>query len=200
MSRFEEVVNEAIGEVVLGEATFKAETLAEHIAQLVTRAPGRPPRRGDGRGPLPGAQAGAGLRDPRRRSSTRCTAVPICSERGTRRLIGVTAQGMTACPCAQELVAAGARRAPRARTATTPRRSSGSWRPFRSRPTTSAASARCTSAARAATIELDAAVLLEIVEHSMSSEIYELMKRSDEATSSRRPTAARASSRTVCAR
>ena len=35
MSRFEEVVNEAIGEVVLGESTFKAETLAEHIAQLV---------------------------------------------------------------------------------------------------------------------------------------------------------------------
>ncbi|HEY2140567.1 MAG TPA: GTP cyclohydrolase, FolE2/MptA family, partial [Solirubrobacteraceae bacterium] len=35
MSRFEEVVNEAIGQVVLGEATFKAETLAEHIAQLV---------------------------------------------------------------------------------------------------------------------------------------------------------------------
>src|SRR3982074_2743580 len=35
MSRFEEVVNDAIGEVVLGEATFKVETLAEHIAQLV---------------------------------------------------------------------------------------------------------------------------------------------------------------------
>ena len=35
MSRFEEVVNEAIGEVVLGEQTFRAETLAEHIAQLV---------------------------------------------------------------------------------------------------------------------------------------------------------------------
>src|SRR5579871_4854835 len=35
MSRFEEVVNEAIGQVVLGESTFKAETLAEHIAQLV---------------------------------------------------------------------------------------------------------------------------------------------------------------------
>src|SRR5207244_4286471 len=35
MSRFEEVVNEAIGEVVLGESTFKVETLAEHIAQLV---------------------------------------------------------------------------------------------------------------------------------------------------------------------
>src|ERR1700727_3848766 len=35
MSRFEEVINEAIGEVVLGESTFKVETLAEHIAQLV---------------------------------------------------------------------------------------------------------------------------------------------------------------------
>src|SRR5256884_9046090 len=35
MSRFEEVVNEAIGQVVIGESSFKAETLAEHIAQLV---------------------------------------------------------------------------------------------------------------------------------------------------------------------
>src|SRR5436190_18604386 len=35
MSRFEEVVNDAIGEVVLGDSTFKAENLAEHIAQLV---------------------------------------------------------------------------------------------------------------------------------------------------------------------
>ena len=35
MSRFEEVVNEAIGEVVLGEAAFRAETLAQHIAENV---------------------------------------------------------------------------------------------------------------------------------------------------------------------
>src|SRR5919201_2955001 len=34
MSRFEEVVGEAIDEVVLGEA-FKAETLAAHIAQRI---------------------------------------------------------------------------------------------------------------------------------------------------------------------
>ena len=34
MSRFEEVVNEAIDEVILSEA-FKAETLAEHIAERV---------------------------------------------------------------------------------------------------------------------------------------------------------------------
>src|SRR5215212_7352056 len=35
MSRFEEVVNEAIGEVILGESSFRAETLAQHIAEKV---------------------------------------------------------------------------------------------------------------------------------------------------------------------
>src|ERR671924_1184760 len=35
MSRFEEVVNDAIGEVILGEAAFRAETLALHIAEKV---------------------------------------------------------------------------------------------------------------------------------------------------------------------
>src|SRR6476619_1423684 len=35
MSRFEEVVNDAIGEVVLGESAFRAETLAAHIAEKV---------------------------------------------------------------------------------------------------------------------------------------------------------------------
>ena len=37
MSRFEEVVNEAIDDVILGEA-FKAETLATHIAERVRDA------------------------------------------------------------------------------------------------------------------------------------------------------------------
>src|SRR6201995_5640066 len=40
MSRFEEVVNEAIGEVVLSEAPFRAETLARHIAELVRERQG----------------------------------------------------------------------------------------------------------------------------------------------------------------
>ena len=45
MSRFEEVVNEAIGEVVLGEARFRAETLAQHIAELVRDRQGARARR-----------------------------------------------------------------------------------------------------------------------------------------------------------
>src|SRR5437660_12836232 len=35
MSRVEEVINDAIGEVVLNEAALKVETLAEHIAARV---------------------------------------------------------------------------------------------------------------------------------------------------------------------
>src|SRR3954463_14772416 len=35
MSRFEEVVNDAIGEVILGESAFRAETLAQRIAERV---------------------------------------------------------------------------------------------------------------------------------------------------------------------
>jgi len=180
MSRFEEVVNEAILQVVLGEATFKAETLAEHIAQLVrTRQRAR------------AAEVGVHARFPEHKPAPvsgihtqelyTMHGYAVCSQRGTRRLIGVTAQGMTACPCAQELVAAGARRALAAEgfgaeqieriiaavpVATHNQRGLGTL--YVGCPE------RCT-------LEIDAARLLEIVESSMSSEIYELMKRSDEA-------------------
>ena len=40
MSRFDEVVNEAIGQVVLSESPFRAETLAKHIAELVRERQG----------------------------------------------------------------------------------------------------------------------------------------------------------------
>src|SRR6201997_2228062 len=104
MSRFEEVINEAIGEVVLGESTFKAETLAEHIAQLVrTRQHARR------------AEVNVEARFPEHKPAPvsgietqelyTLHGSAITSELGTRRLTGVTAQGITACPCAQELVA-----------------------------------------------------------------------------------------------
>src|SRR5687768_5972969 len=40
MSRFEEVVNEAVGEVVLGESAFRAEHLAQRIAETVRERQG----------------------------------------------------------------------------------------------------------------------------------------------------------------
>jgi GTP cyclohydrolase IV len=180
MSRFEEVVNEVIGEVVLGGSSFKVETLAERIAELVrerqrarraevtveARFPEHKPA------PVSGVQT---------QELYTLHGGAVASELGTRRLIGVTAQGMTACPCAQELITATARER-------LDREGFGSDEIERILEAVPVATHNqrglgtlyigCTEVCED---EIDAAALLEIVEQSMSSEIYELMKRSDEA-------------------
>jgi GTP cyclohydrolase I/GTP cyclohydrolase-4 len=180
MSRFDEVVNEAINYVVLSESTLKVETLAEHIAQLVrTRQNARR------------AEVNVEARFPEHKPAPvsgiqtqelyTLHGSAICTELGTRRLVGVTAQGMTACPCAQELITASARE----------RLDADGFDPDQIARILDAVPVAthnqrglgtlhigCTEACND---EIDATRLLEIVEHSMSSEIYELMKRSDEA-------------------
>jgi len=180
MSRFEEGVNDAIGEVVLGEATFKVETLAEQIANLVRTRQGA--RR---------AEVNVEARFPEHKPAP-VSGIPtqeiytlhgsaICTDAGTRRLIGVTAQGMTACPCAQELVAASSRE----RLEEQGFDSETIDRIFEAVPVAThnqrglgTLYIGCTELCED---EIDATTLLGIVEQSMSSEIYELMKRSDEA-------------------
>src|SRR3954463_3040860 len=103
MSRFEEVVNDVIGEVVLGESGLRAEQLAEHIAQEV-RA----------RQDALRAEVTIAARYPEHKPAPvsgittqeifTLFGSAVASQRGTRRLVGVAAQGMTACPCAQQLV------------------------------------------------------------------------------------------------
>ena len=180
MSRFEEVVNDAIGEVILGEATFRAETLAQHVAELVRE-----------RQEAKRAEVTISARFPEHKPAP-VSGIPtqemytlfgsaVASARGTRRLVGVAAQGMTACPCAQGLVEGRARESLRAEgfeeedidrvlahvpVATHNQRGVGTLH------------VGCTEACDDV---IDALVLLGIVEESMSSEIYELMKRSDEA-------------------
>jgi len=178
MSRFEEVINEAIDEVVLGES-LKAETLATHIAERVRD------RQGGVR-----SEVTIAARYPENKPAPVSGALTqeiytlfgaaVASEKGTRRLVGVQAQGMTACPCAQEMVSAGAREAlaadgfsddeierilARVPVATHSQRGIGTLHV--GCPTD------CTET-------IEAAELLAIVEESMSSEIYELMKRPDE--------------------
>ena len=179
MSRFEEVVNEAIGYVVLTETTFKAETLAEHIANLVRERQGA--RRAEvtveARFPEHKPAPVSGIQT---QELYTLHGSAVCSRAGTRRLIGVTAQGMTACPCAQELVASNARERLEAEgfseeeverilkavpVATHNQRGLGTLH------------IGCTELCDD---EIEAATLLSIVENAMSSEIYELMKRSDE--------------------
>src|SRR4051794_9953157 len=103
MSRFEEVVNDAIGEVVLGEAAFRAETLAQHVAEKVRdrQHARRAEVRIEARYPeyKPAPESGIVTQE-----IYSLLGAAVASEAGTRRLIGVRAQGMTACPCAQKLV------------------------------------------------------------------------------------------------
>jgi GTP cyclohydrolase I/GTP cyclohydrolase-4 len=179
MSRFEEVVNEAIGEVVLKEGAFQAETLARHIAELVRE------RQGAERAEVtiaarypehkPAPVSGVGTQEIYTLYG-RAVALPT----GTRRIIGVSATGMTACPCAQELVAARARK----RLLDDDFTEEQVERVFEHVPVAThnqrglgTLHIGCLEECDA---EIDAASLLEIVEGSMSSEIYELMKRSDE--------------------
>ena len=95
-----------------GESPFRAETLAEHIAQLVRERQGA--RRAEvtveARFPEYKPAPVSGIETQELYTLHGCA---VSTEAGTRRLIGVAAQGMTACPCAQELVAAGARDAAR---------------------------------------------------------------------------------------
>src|SRR5919201_3249165 len=108
MSRFEEVVNEAIDEVILGEAAFKAETLASHIAERV-----RDRQDGHRAEVTIAARYPEYKRSPVSRLPTQeiytLFGSAVASAMGTRRLVGVEAQGMTACPSAQGLVAGRAR-------------------------------------------------------------------------------------------
>jgi GTP cyclohydrolase IV len=180
MSRFEEVVNEAIGEVVLSESSFRAETLAKHIAELVRdrqqaeRAEVTITARYPEHKPAP--VSGVGTQEIYTLYG-RAVALP----RGTRRIVGVSATGMTACPCAQEMVAARARK----RLLEDDFSESQIERVFEHVPLAThnqrGLGTLLIGCLEECDAEIDAASLLEIVEGSMSSEIYELMKRSDEA-------------------
>jgi GTP cyclohydrolase-4 len=178
MSRFEEIVAEAIDEVVLGEA-FKAEVLAAHVAEKVrVRQHGRR------------AEVSLTARYPEIVATPESQietqeiyvlfGTAVASEVGTRTLTGVQAQGMTACPCAQEMITGLSRERLAEQgfddeqiekivdvvpIATHNQRGIGTLH------------VGCPEGGPA---WIDAPDLLRIVESSMSSEIYELMKRPDE--------------------
>jgi GTP cyclohydrolase-4 len=178
MSRFEEVVNEAIDTVVLGEA-LRAEGLAAHIAERVRerQAGLRAEVRIAARYPETVPAPVSGL--PTQELYT-LFGTAVASERGTRTLTGVEAQGMTACPCAQGLVEDGAR----VRLAEQGFDSEDIDRIVDAVPIAThnqrGIGTLYIGVPEDSDVDIDARQLLGIVETSMSSEIYELMKRSDE--------------------
>jgi GTP cyclohydrolase-4 len=179
MSRFEETVNEAIGEVVLSGSSFQAEALAQRVAELVRL------RQGAER-----AEVTIAARYPEHKpapvSGVQTQEIytlygrAVATTQGTRRVVGVSATGMTACPCAQELVAARAR----ARLGEDGFSAEQIERILAAVPVAThnqrGLGTLHIGCLEGYTEQIDAKALLEIVEGSMSSEIYELMKRSDE--------------------
>ena len=102
MSRFPELFEEAIEEVVIGEALL-VELLAEHIAaHIVERQRAlRAEVRILARYPLERRTPVTGLPT---QEMVSLIGLAAASAEGTRRLIGVEANGINACPCAQGLV------------------------------------------------------------------------------------------------
>jgi GTP cyclohydrolase I/GTP cyclohydrolase-4 len=178
MSRFEEVVNETIDAVVLGE-TLRAEELAAHISERVRERQGgmRAEVTIAARYPETVPTPASGLET---QEIYTLYGTAVSSQRGTRTLTGVEAHGMTACPCAQELLAGNARE----RLADDGFTDDEIERVLRAVPvaTHNQRGIGSLHIGRPEGLELDvdARDLLHIVEQSMSSEIYELMKRSDE--------------------
>src|SRR3954463_592196 len=178
MSRFEEVVEQAIDEVVLGEA-LKAETLASHIAERVRDR--QQALRAEvtiaARYPEHKIAPSSGLRT---QEIYTLFGSAVASEAGTRRLVGVEAQGMTACPCAQELVMDRSRERLEEEGFT----EDEVTRIFENVPVAThnqrGIGTLYLGCTEACSEQVEAEVLLAIVESAMSSEIYELMKRPDE--------------------
>jgi len=174
MSRFPELFEEAIEEVVLTEALL-VETLADHIARhIVHRQEAlRAEVKIVARYPVERRTPVTGLAT---QEVFTLIGIATATERAVRRIVGVEATGINACPCAQGLVRslaserlleAGFEGADVERIlelvplATHNQRGRGTLYVGSERP-------------------LNAFDLLRIVEDSMSAPIYELLKRPDE--------------------
>ncbi|TML74814.1 MAG: GTP cyclohydrolase I FolE2 [Actinobacteria bacterium] len=174
MSRFPELFEEAIEQVVIGEA-FLVEELAEHIAShIVARQRAcRAEVRITARYPLERRTPVTGLAT---QEMVALIGIAAASDRSTRRVVGVEATGINACPCAQGLV----------RSHASERLSDAGFdKPDIDRILELVPLATHNQRGRGTLYvgtdaHLNAEDLVAIVEGSMSSPIYELLKRPDE--------------------
>jgi GTP cyclohydrolase I/GTP cyclohydrolase-4 len=178
--RVEEVVTDALRDVVTGHAATRAERLAQAIAERVRERQGARRVEVAIAARFPEARSAPVSGIPTQEVST-LHARAVASEHETRWMVGVAAQGMTTSPHGQSAVAARARA----------RLVAGGF--------SDAQIVRALDAVPVAThdqigvgtlhlgcsgeraLDVDAAVLLAIVQNAMSSEIFELLKRADEA-------------------
>jgi GTP cyclohydrolase-4 len=174
MSRFPELFEEAVDELVLGEA-FLVEELAEHIARRIVERQDalRAEVHVTAEYPLARRAPVSGLETQELAS---LVGIAAASPRGVRRVIGVEATGINACPCAQGMVrAAAAERLEGAGFGGAEIERILDLVPVATHNQRGRGTLYVGTALR-----LNAERLVDVVERSMSSPIYELLKRPDE--------------------
>ena len=174
MSRFPELFEEAIEEVVIGEALL-IEALAEHIARHIAERQRalRAEVRIQARYPLERRTPVTGLAT---QEMVALIGIAAASEQSVRRVVGVEATGINACPCAQGLV----------RNKATERLLEAGFDDLDVERILELVPLATHNQRGRGTLyvgtdeRLNAEHLVEIVEASMSSPVYELLKRPDE--------------------
>jgi GTP cyclohydrolase IV len=174
MSRFPELFEEAIDEVVIGEALL-VEGLAEHIAShvLARQSALRAEVRIVARYPVERRTPVTGLAT---QEMVSLIGIAAASARGVRRVIGVEATGINACPCAQGLVRGRASE----RLLDAGFDGDDVERILELVPLATHNQRGVGTLLVGTAEQLNAETLIDIVEHSMSSPVYELLKRPDE--------------------
>src|SRR3954451_18685885 len=173
MSRFPEIFGEAVDQVVIGEALL-VESLASHVASQVVERQGalRAEVRIEAQYPIERRTPVTGLPT---QEIAKLIGIAAATRDRVRRVIGVEATGINACPCAQGLVRGAA--ADRLLEAGF---EDGDVERILELVPLATHNQRGRGTLLVGTAErLNAERLVEIVEGSMSSPIYELLKRPD---------------------
>jgi GTP cyclohydrolase-4 len=174
MSRFPELFEEAIDEIVIGE-TFLVEALAEHIARRILERQEalRAEVEIHARLPVTRTTPVTGLRT---QELVTLIGIAAASRGGVRRVVGVEATGINACPCAQGLVRSSASE----RLVEAGFAEADVERILELVPLATHNQRGRGTLYVGTTLQLDALDLVAIVEGSMSAPVYELLKRPDE--------------------